>query len=1131
MTETKQGLGGPDFVVTALRAPPSTPPGSPFEATVTVCNQGDVGIGTEVALVLSDDTSLSISTDTRGGSVHLGYLPAGGCETRSLQVSPAPSAGAWYVGALVDPYGRELESDERNNTRLHGPMSVGYGPDFVVTRVDGPPSAREGQLLSFFATVCNQGTEPGDAPVELSLSTDTVIRPGTGPLDDAPFGRAPSDTLRPGQCQTLPVQGRVQTPFPSSGSAYYVGAVVDPQASRPELREDNNTHAAFRIGVGDAPDFVVTSVTGPASVQRFQPFPVQVTVCNQGTQAGGAQVGLFMSADAVIRPNTGPGPMEDAPAGQASVGFLVPGQCSTLPVQAYAQLPPQGEEGPYHLGAVVDPNGTVSEILEDNNTSSGHRLGVGHRPDFVVTAVKAPASVREGEPHGAQVTVCNQGTAWGDTEVELYMSVDEVIHPRIGQASSEDRLVGRGVSGLLAPSQCTTLAMPGEAGLPYPGTPGAYHLGAVVDPRQWMTELREDNNTSAGQRLGVGDGPDFVVTAVKGPASVREGEPHGAQVTVCNQGTEWGAAEVEVYLSADEHIQPSDNSGPSEDRFVGGAPTDTLAPGQCTTLAVPGSTWLPAPGMPGGYQLGAVVDPRNQRTELREDNNIASGYRIGVGAEPDFIITAVKGPASVQVGQSLTAQVTVCNQGTEPSGTWVELLLSADAILRPNPGGGMVEDLRVGEALVDVLQPGRCATVPVTGLATPPPPGSQGAYYLGAVVDPRGQDLELREDNNIASGYRLGLGTESDFVVTSVTGPFSVQPGSAFSVSVAVCNQGQQGGIADVDVYLSADATVRPTSLAPAEDFPVGTVRGVALSPGQCATRTVSATAPSVVEGAYYLGAVVDPRNDAVELIEDNNVFTGNRIGVGSREDFVVTAVTGPSSVKPGSTFSASVTVCNRGQQAATVDVDVYLSADRVIRPASPPRFVEDFLLGTVAGVSLNAGQCASHALGVTALSWLPEGGYFLGAVADPRLQRAELIEDNNIVTGSRIGVGLRPDFVITGVFAPASVRQGAAFAVNVMVCNQGQAPSTTDVDLFLSADGVIRPPAGSLPPEDLYLGTVTGVSLGVGQCVIRSRMVNANVMTTGAYFVGAVADAAGARQEILEDNNAQPGTIVSVTP
>ncbi|MCP3138363.1 CARDB domain-containing protein [Pyxidicoccus xibeiensis] len=1008
LKDTRQGLGGPDFVVTALRAPPSTPPDSPFEATVTVCNQGDVERAAEVALVLSDDTGLSISTDVFGGRVSLGYLRAGACETRSLQVDSAPSVGAWYVGALVDPYGRELESNESNNTRLHGPMSVGYGPDFVVTRVDGPPSARDGQLLSFHATVCNQGTEPGEAPVELYLSTDTVIRPGSVPLEDAPLGIAHSDMLMPGQCRTLPVQGRVSTPSPGSPGAYYVGAVVDPRASRPELREDNNIHAAFRIGVGDAPDFIVTSVTGPESVQPFQPFPVQVTVCNQGTQAGGAQVGLFMSADAVIRPNTGPGPMEDSPAGQASVNLLVPGQCSTLPVQAYAQLPPQGVEGPYHLGAVVDPNGNVSELLEDNNTSSGHRLGVGQRPDFVVTAVKAPASVREGEPHGAQVTVCNQGTQWGDTEVELYMSVDEVIHPHTGQAPSEDRLVGRGSSGLLAPRQCTTLAMPEPAWLPYPGTPGAYYLGAVVDPRQWVTELREDNNTSASRGLGVGDGPDFVVTAVKGPASVREGQPHGAQVTVCNQGTQWGGTEVELYMSADEVIRPNTGPASSDDRFVGGAPTDTLAPGQCTTLAVPGSAWLPSPGTPGAYHLGAVVDLRNQRTELREDNNIASGYRIGVGEEPDFIITAVKGPASVQTGQALTAQVTVCNQGTEPGGTEVALLLSEDAILRSTASGGMVEDLRVGEALVDVLQPGRCATVPVTGLASPPPPGSPGAYYLGAVVDPRGQHLELREDNNTASGYRLGLGNQPDFVVT---------------------------------------------------------------------------------------------------------------------------AVSGPSSVKPGSPFSASVTVCNRGQQAATVDVDVYLSADTVIRPASPPRFVEDFLLGTVAGVPLNAGQCASHALGLTAPSSLPEGGYFLGAVADPRLQRTELIEDNNIHTGSRIGVGLRPDFVLMGVFAPASVRQGAAFAVSVLVCNRGQSPSTTDVDLFLSADSIIRPPAGSLPPEDLYLGTVTGVWLDVGQCTTRSRTVNANVMTPGAYYVGAVADAAGARQELFEDNNAMAIFTVSVTP
>ncbi|MFP2905757.1 CARDB domain-containing protein, partial [Pyxidicoccus sp. 3LFB2] len=405
LKEAKQGLGGPDFVVTALSGPTSTLPGGPFNATVTVCNRGDTGGGTEVALVLSDDSNLSIATDFWGGSDYLGYLPPGGCDTRTVPVSPAPSEGAWYVGALADPYGIEFESDESNNSRLSGPMGVGYGPDFLVTTVEGPASARSGQNLTARVTVCNQGTSPGNTQVELYLSADDIIQPygGPGPQEDMFVGGAPSDPLSPGQCATVSIQGQAYLPPPGTDGAFHLGAVVDPQHMRDELIEDNNTSSGYRIGVGNRPDFVVTHVKGPTSVQDGQPLTAQVTVCNQGTEPDDAQVELYLSEDGYIQPNTTPGPVEDALVGSAHTGWLRQGQCTTVSIQGPAYLPPPGLQGAYHLGAVVDPTNNRPELIEDNNASSGYRIGVGNRPDFVIASVTGPTSVQDGQPLTAQV--------------------------------------------------------------------------------------------------------------------------------------------------------------------------------------------------------------------------------------------------------------------------------------------------------------------------------------------------------------------------------------------------------------------------------------------------------------------------------------------------------------------------------------------------------------------------------------------------------------------------------------------------------------------------------------------------------------------------------------------------------
>ncbi|WP_275899249.1 CARDB domain-containing protein, partial [Pyxidicoccus caerfyrddinensis] len=408
-------------------------------------------------------------------------------------------------------------------------------------------------------------------------------------------GNAPTGWLMQGQCATVSIQGSAWLPPPGLQGAYHLGAVVDPSNNFQELIEDNNSSSGYRIGVGSAPDFVIASVTGPTSVQDGQPLTAQVTVCNHGTQPGDAYVELYLSADAIIRTNTGPGPMEDMLLGGAPSGTLFPGRCATVPIQGWAYTPPPGLQGAYHLGAVVDPSNNFQELIEDNNSSSGYRIGVGSAPDFVITSVTGPTSVQDGQPITAQVTVCNQGTNSGDSQVELYLSADSVIRTNTTPGPMEDSFVGNAPTGWLMQGQCATIPIQGSAWLPPPGLQGAYHLGAVVDPSNNRQELIEDNNSSSGYRIGVGSAPDFVITSVTGPTSVQDGQPLTAQVTVCNQGTNSGDAQVELYLSADATIRTNTTPGPMEDSFVGNAPTGWLMQGQCATVPIQGSAWLPPP--------------------------------------------------------------------------------------------------------------------------------------------------------------------------------------------------------------------------------------------------------------------------------------------------------------------------------------------------------------------------------------------------------------------------------------------------------------------------------------------------------------------------------------------------------
>jgi subtilase family serine protease len=87
------------------------------------------------------------------------------------------------------------------------------------------------------------------------------------------------------------------------------------------------------------------------------------------------------------------------------------------------------------------------------------------------------------------------------------------------------------------------------------------------------------------------------------------------------------------------------------------------------------------------------------------------------------------------------------------------------------------------------------------------------------------------------------------------------------------------------------------------------------------------------------------------------------------------------------------------------------------------------------------------------------------------------------------------------------------------------------EVELYFSSDATIRVPTPPLPPEDFYLGTLPAVTLAPGACSTRSLTVNANVPTSGRYYLGAVADPYNSRTELIEDNNTRAGTYMTVNP
>jgi hypothetical protein len=731
---------------------------------------------------------------------------------------------------------------------------------------------------------------------------------------------------------------------------------------------------------------------------------------------------------------------------------LSPGQCVTRSLSGWANLPPdaQGMEGAYYLGAIVDAALAVQELREDNNVLVGGLVGVGNLPDLVVTEVSGPVSVVPGGSFTATVKVCNQGTRsasgpGAQPRLEVYLSTDATLDlmPQSGPPPypTDQRLVASLDLPTLEPGRCVTRSLPAMASLPPDARgDGAYYLGAIVDTLRSERELREDNNTHVGGLMGVGHRADLVVTELRGPASARPGPPLTLTVKVCNQGTlssysPGGQARLELYLSTQATLTPP-GAGmpyppPVTQSMIGSLELYGLEPGQCTTRDVQTSSSPPPEAqLPGALYLGAIIDTYSAVQELREDNNIFIGGLLGVGDAPDLVVTQVSAPASVPRGAAFTATVKVCNQGTQPAGSYpgprLELYLSTDTtVALPGPGGPQYpppgDQALVGSLEVPSLTPGQCLTLGVPASAYAPPEAPwDGALYLAAGIDAQGQTVELREDNNVLVGGLMGVGHRADLVVTEVKGPASARLGQYFTTQVKVCNQGTVGtsgyGAPRLELYLSMRNTLSmPPSGPPpppsGEVSRIGLADVPPLAAGQCMTLPVEGAAwpptEAQPEGAFYLGALIDTYHSEMELREDNNVLVGGLLGVGNRADLAVTALSGPTSVYSGQSITVTVRVCNQGTAPTSgmygqPEVPLYLSTDTSLSmpgPYMPPQHQEQTRIGSFTLAPLSVGQCVTQSVQATAYppsDARPGSPLYLGAIVDAYQVETELREDNN---------------------------------------------------------------------------------------------------------------------------------------
>ncbi|MGF0175957.1 CARDB domain-containing protein [Streptomyces sp. Marseille-Q5077] len=220
------------------------------------------------------------------------------------------------------------------------------------------------------------------------------------------------------------------------------------------------------IGVGAPnPDLTVTDLTWtPATPSESDAITVNATVRNGGSAAGAATT-LNVTLGGTV-------------AGSGSVRGLGVGETATVPVTVGKRA-----MGTYTVSAVVDPNDTVAELDNSNNSRTADaRLVVGQAPgpDLEVTdIVSSPANPAVGSNVTFNVKVHNRGTS------------------AVGAGSVTRLTVGgttlNGTAPAISAGDTANVAVGGS----WTATNGGATLTATADATGVVTETNENNNVFA----------------------------------------------------------------------------------------------------------------------------------------------------------------------------------------------------------------------------------------------------------------------------------------------------------------------------------------------------------------------------------------------------------------------------------------------------------------------------------------------------------------------------------------------------------------------------------------------------------------------------------------------------------
>ncbi len=660
--------------------------------------------------------------------------------------------------------------------------------------------------------------------------------------------------------------------------------------------------------------------------------------------------------------------------------------------------------------------------------------------------------------------------------------------------------------------------------------------------------------------------PDLQVASLGGPALGASGNAINITNIISNiRDSTTGILSDSGSFAVGLYVADSPDPATANLFLLGTRGIANIATGQSDT-AVTAVTIPPAAILPEGlYYLAAQADILGDVTERDETNNLLIGAAINIVDPPDLVPSsiAVTNPPSgaAPAASTITLEYVIDNiRAVATSGPFqVNFVLSSDGVV----GNG--DDIPLGSDTVTSIINGNSSLPPTSVVVTIPNTTPAGAYFIGIIVDTNNDVLEASDTNNtLTSSATFTVQPIPDLTVSAVAATLpSAVVGSTMDIDYTVLSSNAAASNVGVSFYLSSDALITTA------DTLLGNAPPATLAADTPLSATATVTVPTVTQGVYYVGAIIDPANTIVESDDANNDRSAAQttsIGLpagspGALPDLMISAVTAPTSAARGDTITVSTSVANILPEAVVnpFKVGIYLSADTAITSS-------DILLGfrPVASLAGNSTDSADSAVTIPfeapqAVIWTNAVGVSVsgnsltkttatgwgnsGAASQQAIPGNGAVEFTASETNTRRVVGLSLNDTDQG---PASIGHAIRLEDDgyIYIYENGTWISSAGFWSYVNGDvlriertgstirywqnGVLRYTSGLPSSGPLVVDTALHTS---GATISNVNLIV--TLTPGTYYIGAIADHEGVIAEVNESNNAAVqsagGTVISV--